>query len=141
MFGPSPSCDSPTGFAVLQGKREDGADFADWLPLLLEVVVRGDDHVGAVCGDIRVRWVAERDNSIRDAILLGIRFKVADPLGAGPGTVPFVGREFIEDGCLIGTRRQERLRVSLVEAVRKLMNGREHGRLRRSRSPRVCERG
>ena len=134
MFRPSPSSDSPSGFAVLQGKREDGADFADWLPLLLKVVVRGDNHVGAVCGDIRVRRVAERDNSIRDAILLVIGVEVADPRGAGSGTVPFVRREFIEDGCLIGTSRQERLCVSLVEAVRKLMNGRKHCRLRRSGS-------
>ncbi len=87
----------------MQGERDDGADFADWLPFLLEGVVGRDDHVGAVRGDVHVPRVAERDNSIRDAILLGIGVEVADPLGAGPCTVPFVGRKFIRESVRVRT--------------------------------------
>src|SRR5205807_10401141 len=46
MFCPRPSRDPPTGLALLQSKRNDGADFADWLPLLFEGVVRRNDHIG-----------------------------------------------------------------------------------------------
>ena len=50
------------------------SDLADSLPFLFEGVVGRNDHVGAVCGDIHVRRFAERDNFIRNAILLGIGF-------------------------------------------------------------------
>jgi len=48
--------------------------------------------------------------------------------------MPLVGRKFIEDGCLISASRQEHLCVAFVEAVYKLIYGREHCGLRRSGS-------
>ncbi len=81
-----------------------------------------------------MRRVAERDESIGDAILVGVGVEVADPFRAGPRTVPLVGRKFIEDGGLISASRQKHLCVALVEAVYKLMRGREDCGLCRSGS-------
>jgi len=134
VFRPGPSRDSPTGRDLLQGQRNDGAGLADRLPLLLVSVVRGNDDIGAICSDIYMRRLAERDHSIGNAILLRIGLEVAAPLRAGPWTVPLVGRKFIQDGCLIGADSQHHLGVAFIETIYELTNRREHGGLCRPRS-------
>src|SRR5262249_14520628 len=100
------------------------------LPFLLERIVRGNHHVGDVSGDIDVRRIAECDHTIGDAILFGVGVEVTRPLRAGSRTLPRVGREFIDDRCLLGAGRQSRLHVTLVETVNELVHGCHH------RSPR-----
>src|SRR5439155_3499911 len=126
LLRPCPSGHAPTGRGFLQGNRKHRAGLLGWLPLLLVREVRGNDHIGTVSRDIDVPGVAEGDDPIGNPILLGVGIVVIRPSRASPRAVPFVGRKFVDDGCLLRACREGGLYVALVEAVRELVNGHHH---------------
>src|ERR1017187_5151503 len=94
---PCPSGDAPTGLSFLQGDSQKRADLLNFLSLLLEYVLRGNNNIGPVCSDIDVPGVAEGDDPISDSILFGVGVVVIHPLRTSPRTVPLVGRKFVND--------------------------------------------
>lgn len=83
MFGPGPACHAPGVTVFLQRDGERRASFLNRLAVLLELVIGGDDDIGAVGGDVDVQRSAEGHGAISDAVLLGVRAVVIRPLCAG----------------------------------------------------------
>src|SRR6185295_9310534 len=123
---PRPRHDPPASGALLERDGERRILLLDRFSLLLEVVLRGNDDIRTVAGDVEVPGLAERDGAGSDALLLRVGVEVRRPLGAGSRAVPFIGRELVDDRRLVGARRHGSLHVAFVEAVDKLMNGGHH---------------
>src|SRR4051794_36030662 len=90
--------------------------------MLFPRVAGRNDDVSAIAGDIHVRRLAERDDTVSDRLLLRIRFVIVGPFRAGTGTVPFVRGKLIDDRRLLGARGECRLCITLVEAIDELVD-------------------
>jgi hypothetical protein len=92
VLRPRPAGDTPAGRAFLHCNGEERADFLNWRAVFLEFVIGGDDHIGAIAGEVDVSWSAESDYAVDDAVLFCVGVVGIGPLCAGAGTMPLEER-------------------------------------------------
>src|SRR5262245_10021390 len=89
---PAPAGNLPTILALLQSQCPSRAGLLHGFAVLLVRVIRRNDNVGAVAGNIHMPGFADGDDAVGDPSLLGVSIKVRQPFRARTRSMPLVRR-------------------------------------------------